>query len=465
MKKNILLIKTALVLFPSISLFAQTNQDEGFGEEYKHNTSKENCLTQQQRFEIISMLQKNVNELKKEGKLNVTARTTNHVLFDWPIKKADHSNFTNVWGISNYVDHNPSYPNQVTDFDCGNKTYDTNTGYNHQGTDIYIWPFSWKQVDDGTAEIVAAAEGTIIGKIDGNYDRNCSFNSSNWNAVYVMHTDGSIAWYGHMKKNSLTSKPVGSTVSRGEFLGHVGSSGNSTGPHLHFEVYADQSYTKLIDPYQGTCNSLNTDSWWVNQKPHTDGGINLVSTHFAHPQFPTCPTTEIPNFSDRFSPGDPIFFYTFLKDQVAGSTLYYRLYRPDGSIHAQYNQPLNNNYASAYWWWTRSDLTILGQWKLQFTYNNKTVDHYFYVETLGTNDMQQKAFKIHPNPTSDVIKFDTDNTITQVQILDLTGKLVEEVTSKESIKEVKLKTLPKGTYIVVALDNKGNKFTEKVIRK
>ena len=48
-------------------------------------------------------------------------------------------------------------------------------------------------MDDDQAEIVAAAAGQIIDKRDGNYDRNCDFSNGGWNAVYVMHADGSIA--------------------------------------------------------------------------------------------------------------------------------------------------------------------------------------------------------------------------------------------------------------------------------
>ena len=87
--------------------------------------------------------------------------------------------------------------------------------------------------------IVAAAPGTIVSKTDGNFDRNCAIGSGQWNAVYVRHADNSVAWYGHMKSGSLTTKAVGETVVTGEYLGIVGSSGSSTGPHLHFEILRD----------------------------------------------------------------------------------------------------------------------------------------------------------------------------------------------------------------------------------
>ena len=57
--------------------------------------------------------------------------------------------------------------------------------------------------------VVAAAPGVIVFKQDGNFDRNCGFTGDPWNAVYVQHADGSVAWYGHMKNGSLTPKAVG----------------------------------------------------------------------------------------------------------------------------------------------------------------------------------------------------------------------------------------------------------------
>ncbi len=117
-------------------------------------------------------------------------------------------------------------------------------------------------------EVIAAADGQIIYKHDGEFDMSCSFNSNPWNAIYIRHNDGSVAWYGHFKSGTLTTKNVGDTVTEGEYLGVVGSSGNSTGPHLHFEVYEDDTYAydKLIDPYSGPSNNWNATSWWQSQK-------------------------------------------------------------------------------------------------------------------------------------------------------------------------------------------------------
>lgn len=63
-------------------------------------------------------------------------------------------------------------------------------------------------------------------KQTGQYDRNCANTEGlDWNAVFIRHSDGSVAWYGHLKNATITTKNVGQTVAQGEFLGFVGSSG------------------------------------------------------------------------------------------------------------------------------------------------------------------------------------------------------------------------------------------------
>ena len=68
------------------------------------------------------------------------------------------------------------------------------------------------------------------------------------NVVEVTHGNGLVTRYAHTSKNLV---PIGQIVSRGAVLALVGSSGHSTGPHVHFEVLKDG---RQIDPlsYIGT---------------------------------------------------------------------------------------------------------------------------------------------------------------------------------------------------------------------
>ncbi len=172
--------------------------------------------------------------------------------FIWPVVNANRVFTGERWAITNYVDHTTGA--EISDFNGGTITYD-----GHKGTDIITWPFEWDLMANNLVNVVAASSGEIIFKESSQFDKNCSVNDTSWNAVYILHSDGSVAWYGHLKANSLLSKGVGEFVSEGEVLGVVGSSGSSTQPHLHLEIY-DKS-NNLIDPYAGFNNQLNVDSW------------------------------------------------------------------------------------------------------------------------------------------------------------------------------------------------------------
>lgn len=65
--------------------------------------------------------------------------------------------------------------------------------------------------------------------------------------VVINHNNGYYSIYGHMISQPLVE--VGQTVSRGEILGYIGSTGMSTGPHLHFEVWKDREYNR-ISPWE-----------------------------------------------------------------------------------------------------------------------------------------------------------------------------------------------------------------------
>ena len=50
----------------------------------------------------------------------------------------------------------------------------------------------------------------------------------------IQHSNGTKTLYGHMSK---VGTKTGAQVERGEIIGYVGSTGRSTGPHIHFEVF------------------------------------------------------------------------------------------------------------------------------------------------------------------------------------------------------------------------------------
>jgi murein DD-endopeptidase MepM/ murein hydrolase activator NlpD len=81
---------------------------------------------------------------------------------------------------------------------------------------------------------IAAPSGAPIVSDDAGVVRTAGWNTGGYgNLVVVVHSDGFETWYGHL---SAFSVRVGQTVGRGDPIGRVGSTGLSTGPHLHWEV-------------------------------------------------------------------------------------------------------------------------------------------------------------------------------------------------------------------------------------
>ncbi len=120
----------------------------------------------------------------------------------------------------------PSYCTYITSRQ-GPRTHPVTGEYkNHGGTDI--------GASYGSA-IYAADSGTVVYSSDG-------WNGGWGNYVMIDHGNGMQTLYAHMSSRAVS---VGQTVSRGQTIGYVGSTGMSTGPHLHFEMYINGS---RIDP-------------------------------------------------------------------------------------------------------------------------------------------------------------------------------------------------------------------------
>ena len=106
--------------------------------------------------------------------------------------------------------------------------------YNHGAIDI-------AGGDIYGAEVVAADSGTVIYTCtycDHDYGKysSCGCGGGFGNYVWIDHGNGKETIYAHL--SSVGASP-GQTVSQGQYLGRVGSTGYSTGPHLHFECRYD----------------------------------------------------------------------------------------------------------------------------------------------------------------------------------------------------------------------------------
>lgn len=337
-------------------------------------------MSKQHRDAIKQTLKQNRLQLEKSGVLSAQVLPS-PVMLDWPLKAADTLKDPGYYGVSNFVDHDTAYPDQLEDYECGTRTYDLDSGYNHLGTDYFLWPFSWNKMEEGAVQVVAAAPGVIVGKFDGNPDHNCDFTNGDWNAVYVQHADGNTAMYGHLKKDSLTSKSVGASVIAGEYLGTVGSSGASTGPHLHLELFDTQYDT--VDPYNGACQS--DASLWNDQKSYYDSAINAVMTHDTAPEFRACPQTTVTHERRHFFPGERVYFATYYHDQRSGQTSTYTIYRPDGSTYASWSHASPAvHYAASWWYWyyNFSSDVPQGRWRFEVVFEGKTYTHSFTIGAI-----------------------------------------------------------------------------------
>ncbi len=81
--------------------------------------------------------------------------------------------------------------------------------------------------------VIAPANGTVI---------KAGFTGGYGNMVEIDHGNGLTSRYGHMSK---IETEVGATITRGQLIGLIGSTGRSTGPHLHYELRLND---KSINP-------------------------------------------------------------------------------------------------------------------------------------------------------------------------------------------------------------------------
>ncbi|MFI1764662.1 M23 family metallopeptidase [Streptomyces sp. NPDC020800] len=95
-------------------------------------------------------------------------------------------------------------------------------------------------VPTGT-EVMAAHGGTVV-KAGGN---GAGDGPAYGNAIVISHGDGTYSQYAHLSRIDVK---VGQVVKTGQHIALSGSTGNSTGPHLHFEIRTTPNYGSAVNP-------------------------------------------------------------------------------------------------------------------------------------------------------------------------------------------------------------------------
>ena len=81
--------------------------------------------------------------------------------------------------------------------------------------------------------MAAAASGVVVASVNGCVERKKNCGGGYGNHIDIEHPNGTMTRYGHLTRSDVV---VGQSVTQGEEIGLLGSTGNSTGPHLHFEI-------------------------------------------------------------------------------------------------------------------------------------------------------------------------------------------------------------------------------------
>ncbi|MFI5689387.1 M23 family metallopeptidase [Streptomyces sp. NPDC051636] len=121
------------------------------------------------------------------------------------------------------------------------KKYTLSAGFNQAGA---LWQAKHSGQDFAVpigTDVVAAHGGTVV-KAGGN---GAGDGPAYGNAIVVKHGNGTYSQYAHLSRIDVK---IGQVVATGQHIARSGNTGNSTGPHLHFEIRTTPNYGSAVDP-------------------------------------------------------------------------------------------------------------------------------------------------------------------------------------------------------------------------
>ena len=310
--------------------------------------------------------------------------------FDMPLAGSQNVD----WVLGGYVDVNPKSPqddffNHFEDYQGGTIT----TRDFHNGLDFDVANFA---AQDEGVEVRAAAAGTVIEIRDGFFDRETGLTYGDpGNYVFVDHGSGWVTQYYHLREDSI-SVQVSDVVAAGDMLGYAGSSGNSGGPHLHFEI---QHNNTPVDPFAAPADYFLSPPTYVFDASLPNNIFELVVTNDIYDGVNTFggPPLEhvleevsgIQQFPDTF---ERVIVYAEFTSVEAGDVWEAQLFRPDNSLYADFgdftffaDRPTDGGWYNPGF---TNDMT--GTWRVDILYNSVKIGEQTF--TVGSAEPEIRVF-------------------------------------------------------------------------
>ncbi len=272
----------------------------------------------------------------------------------------------------------------VLAFNCSKLSYDGNTG-----DDPYIRGF---REEDIGVPVFAAIGGTVAGVHNGEPDHNTDMNPARIaNHVAILHGTNQVADYVHLRKDTLVQ--VGDVVTAGTQIGWVGSSGQSSGPHVHFESQlAGVPYEAMAGPCRAGRSNFSVQPN-VSMNPFV-AGVALSSNTFDNPPLP--PDDSIITTGTFIKGSQNVYLRIDIANVSSATDYTLQLTSPAGTvssatgIFSQYQQEF---LAASFWLTMQLDTT--GTWTLKLSVGGTKTEIPFRVVNASTEIVNHP-----PNPLS-----------------------------------------------------------------
>jgi len=164
-------------------------------------------LLDRDQVKLVSGMRKNISQLNEDA--NVMEKSFTELLIFLREQKSLLAATPSIWPVKGWV---------TSGFGSRRSPFASGVEF-HGGMDI---------ATRMGKEVISPADGFVVEVVQASQDGNM---------IKVDHGHGIMTTYSHLSKFAIKQ---GSRIKRGDLLGYVGTSGRSTGPHLHYAVYVNK---------------------------------------------------------------------------------------------------------------------------------------------------------------------------------------------------------------------------------